>query len=172
MADLASQFLALVASLRHAREPSTSPTSRHDGTRRGLTVNAPVAMWGDNILTIEEEANAREACTGILLKSMDQNTGRVLEAFYPPLGDPRIVTKRPNAKRAPTETDLANAHYLQFNYFEIQTQTMLDERARSVYEQFARQELEGTFTTAVMYLDGQERPDGSLDPRQHVSIFD
>lgn len=121
-------------------------------------------IYGSNILEFEENTDTSFSGKGVMLKSMDPLTHRVLEAVYPPPGDDRLKVKRAALKRATKEgRDLAvndvSADYEEFAYPSITTQEALDTRAREAYEEFSRQNLEGTLKTSEMAVVGN---DGNL----------
>lgn len=109
--------------------------------------------WGKNIATINEKASPAYSQKGVMLHSFDPQTQRVIEAFYPPIGDPRIKAARAAARHArgggPTENNTSQ-DYEPFAYFSICDQRLLKERARAAYEERGRQEVEGTITTYEM----------------------
>lgn len=117
--------------------------------------DAPTLIWGENIATVDERHDTSIAAKGMLMRSFDPTTGRLIEALYPPLGDPRIRAKRATARPPggqPTFDDLASTYEIQ-NYPAIIDQTTLELRAREAWEERRRQELEGTLTTAAMQLE-------------------
>jgi hypothetical protein len=117
--------------------------------------NAARLTRGRNVLTFSEEADQSKAAKAVLLKSFDPLAGRVIEAIYPELGDPRIKTRRAAAfsKKAlvPTENDVANDAD-QYNVFWITDIAALHRRAKEAYEETSRQELQGQLTTSDLDL--------------------
>jgi hypothetical protein len=129
-----------------------------DTTEHYKSINAARAIFGENLHTFEESVDTDITSKGILLKSMDQSTGRVIEAFYPPPGDERLKTKRSavGAKSEGGATVTANedsGDYEEYNRYDIHTQAALDRAAEEAYEERSRQEMEGSFHTAEMVLN-------------------
>ncbi len=119
--------------------------------------NPPAALYGQNIHTWDEDVDTTVTAKGIMLKSYDHLSGRVMEAFYPLPGDDRIKTKRAAARpkseggTAITENEVCS-EYEQHNRFDIQDQKALEECAQQAYEERSRQELAGSFHTSEMQL--------------------
>lgn len=119
--------------------------------------NAARAFYGHNIHTLEEDADTDITTKGILLKSMDPLTGRILEAFYPPPGDERLKARRAavgkkSEEGATVTQNEQSADYEEFDRYDITDQTALDRCARETYEERSRQELIGSFKTAELVL--------------------
>lgn len=120
--------------------------------------NAPILLYGGNIFSLEEEVDTTITNKGILLKSYNPLTGRVIEAFYPPAGDDRLkfrraaVRKRSEAGATVTENE-ASKDYEEYNRYDITDQTALDRAAREAYEERSRQEVQITLKTAEMELN-------------------
>lgn len=116
---------------------------------------APIFTYGQNIYDLEEVGDTGIATKGVLVKSMNTLTGKVMESHYPRPGDERIKTKRAAVgKRSDeganvTENEVS-AEYEEFSFNTIQTQEMLDRAARAIYEERSRQQLEGSFKTSDM----------------------
>lgn len=128
-----------------------------DTTEHYSAEDAALAIYGDNIHSLEESVDTDITLKGILLKSFDPLTGRVLEAFYPPPGDERLKARRAAVGKRSEEgaTVTANeqsADYEEFNRYDITDQAALDRAAREAYEERARQEIEGSFKTAEVTL--------------------
>lgn len=116
----------------------------------------PRLIWGYNIKSLTEDRDATLGGKGIGLTSFDPMTGTSLEAFYPPQGDASIRKKTISAKRAKDPASVLQAEDREyFAYPGVTTQDALDLAARSVYEQRARQELEGRIVTNEMQIDTQ-----------------
>ncbi len=128
-------------------------------TEHYADTGAPVLMYGENILEFEENSDAKISGKGVMLKSFDHATGRTIEAVYPLPGDERLKLKKSVAKRAFKEGREVNVNevsgdYQEFQYFEIQDQEALDIRAKEAYEEFSRQQMDGTLKTHEMILEG------------------
>ncbi len=122
---------------------------------------APRMIYGENILEFEENGDTHISGKGIMLKSFNQLTGRTIEAVYPKPGDDRLKLKQAVAKRAlKNGTDISindvSADYEEFNYFGIQDQEALDIRAKEAYEEFSRQQMDGTLKTSEMAIEGAD----------------
>lgn len=140
-----------------------------DTTEHYQSEQAARAIYGQNIHSLEESVDTDITSKGILLKSFDHLTGKVLEAFYPLPGDERLVTRRSavGKKSEGGETVTANevsGDYEEFFRHDITDQTALDRAAEQAYEERSRQEMEGSFKTAEVTL---EDADGVI-----IDIFD
>lgn len=150
-----------------------------DTTEHFGKANAPRAIYGQNIHSLEETTDATMSNKGVLLKSLDPVTFRVLEAFYPPPGDERIKTRRSAVGKkseggaAITENEVSG-EYEEFNRFDITDQTALERAAEDTYEQRSRQELEGSFKTAEVFLYSEniEADPQGFDAAATIPIFD
>lgn len=128
-----------------------------DTTEHYAKANAARAIYGENIHTLEESVDTDITSKGILLKSLDPLTGRILEAFYPPPGDERIKTKRSAVSKKSEEGAIITANevsgqYEEYNRWDVTDQKALDNCAQQAYEERSRQEIEGSFKTAEMTL--------------------
>jgi hypothetical protein len=108
--------------------------------------NPPRLVWGRNILELSEARNADLAGKGVGVTSFDPLTNRTLESFYPPLASAA-------QKRAVSSGGAQSQAYEMFPYAGITDQATLDALARRIWEERARQELEGQLTTAEMFSD-------------------
>jgi len=121
-------------------------------------------LYGHNIHTFEESADCEMATKGILLKSFDHNTGRVIEAHWPPPGDERLKQRRAavGKKSDGGTTVTANEQsgdYDEFNMYSIQDQAALDNFAQYAYEERSRQEVKGSFHTSEMIVQDKDNND-------------
>ncbi len=126
--------------------------------------DAPAMIYGSNILDFEENSDVSISGKGVMLKSFDPLEGRVIEAVYPPPGDDRLKVNRVALKRATKEgRDLSindvSGDYEEFEYHRITDQAALDNRAKEAYEEYSRQQVEGTLKTMEMAVMGN---DGNL----------
>jgi hypothetical protein len=125
---------------------------------------APVFLQGENIHSLEEEADTAISNKAILLKSFDPLKGEQLEAIYPPPGDVRVKTSRAAAKRAQkngttvSANDVSRELECYFRY-DLTDQATLDAAAKEAYAARSRQELTGSFKTTEMRTHGA---DGSI----------
>jgi hypothetical protein len=115
----------------------------------------PVLIWGKNLLRWSENRNAQAARKGIGLTSFDPIAGTTLEAYYPPVGDPRVKRKTSTAKKRNSASAAVrqseDREYLP--YPGVTNQIRLDEIAQRVWEERSRQELAGSIETAEMRVD-------------------
>lgn len=116
---------------------------------------APVLIWGNNLLDWDESANTALSGTGICLQSFDPLTGKIIEAFYPPPDDKRIYHKRSvvNAKNYDPNNELpVSDQYDFFEYHQVTDPGQLQIVAQAAYEERARQELEGMLKTSEVFV--------------------
>ncbi len=132
-----------------------------DSTEHYSAKNAAKVIYGRNIHTLEEEVDASITTKGILLKSFDHLRGQVMEAFYPPPGDDRLKSHRGAAKpKSEGGTSVTaneqSADYEEYNMYSITDQKALDKAAFDAYQERSRQELQGSFKTSEMILEGEQ----------------
>src|SRR6185312_14022877 len=102
----------------------------------------------------------------ICLTALDTVSGKLLESFYPPPGDPRIHIKRSVAKKKTfNPADVQADHYDVFEYHDITDQKALDAAAQRAYAERCRQELQGYIKTAEFSV-----PDGDGNPFDLLSL--
>ncbi len=128
-------------------------------TEHYRVTDAPVLLYGENILDFEETADTSISGKGILLKSFNHLTRQTLEAVYPLPGDERLKLKQSVANAAASgkgviDINAVSGDYMEFAYHGIQTQEALDIRAKEAYEEFSRQQMEGTLKTCEMAVEG------------------
>ncbi len=117
-------------------------------------VDPPVLVWGRNISAITEERNNDFDRKGIGLTSFDPETGKTLEALWPPIGDQKVKGKRVAASKSKDEAALRQSEKRDyFSYPAITDPDRLLELAKRVYEERARQEMTGTVRTSEMRLE-------------------
>lgn len=113
----------------------------------------PIFVWGNNIEYIKEEKNLLIGKRPILVRSYDPLTNKQLEAFYPPVDDPRSFKKTTPAKTKEKQQGTAitkgQDRYV-VHYPAVTSQEALDEIALRIYLEMAAQELEGTLGTKEM----------------------
>jgi len=132
-----------------------------DSTEHYKAKNAALCVYGRNIHSLEEEVDASITTKGILLKSFDPLAGRVIEAFYPPPGDDRLKARRaavrPKSEGGTSVTaNEQSADYEEFNMYSVTDQAALDKAAADAYEERKRQEMQGSFKTSEMLLEGRD----------------
>ena len=124
--------------------------------------NAPVMIWGHNIIEIDEKSDSTIIDKGVGLTALDTLTGNIIESVYPKPGDKRIHVKRAVAKRVAKlgeQDEVIADKYDWFEYHDITDQATLDAATRRAYEERSRQELQGTLRTSEMSLTNS---DGSV----------
>jgi len=115
--------------------------------------DAPRLVWGRNITSLKESRASQVAGKGIGLTSFDPLTGTTLEAYYPPIGDPRINRKRAKATKV-NEAALRKAEDREYLSFPgVSQQDVLEKIAQRVWEERSRQELEGSARTVEMWTE-------------------
>ncbi len=120
--------------------------------------DAPLLLYGQNILEFEENSDTHITGKGIMLKSYDPLTNRTLEAVYPKPGDDRLKLKQVVANRAAAgkgdiDVNSVSADYEEFEFHDIHTQDALEVRAKEAYEEYSRQQMGGTLKTAELVLE-------------------
>lgn len=117
--------------------------------------DAPVMLYGLNILECDESVDTQINNKGINLVSYDHTTGKTIEAFYPQPGDARINVKRSVARRKHFKPDDVQAdQYETYEYNDIKDPKILLELARRAFEERGRQEIQGSLKTAEMVVVG------------------
>jgi hypothetical protein len=113
----------------------------------------PRLIWGKNIQSMTESRNPYFG-KGVALASFDPLTGRSIEAFWPPVGDPSIRKKVVKAKKKISEASIRQGDEREYFIFAGVTDvTALTGVARRVYEERGRQEMEGAIVTSEMFTD-------------------
>lgn len=112
----------------------------------------PRIVWGRDLLDFTEERNNDRTLKGVGITSFDPITGNTLESLYNPLiGNKRKLKPAAKTRKKPITVN-EDKEYDIFAYPGITDQAALDALAKRVYEERARQELEGTLTTTEMSL--------------------
>ena len=113
------------------------------------------------ILEHSEVRNCVRNAIGVGLTSFDPISGKTIEAFYPPLGSQQLTKAKARGKHkhALPEGSILASQYQVFPYPGITDPDLLQFAARRVFEEFSRQDMEGTVSTAEMMLP---RLDGTL----------
>ena len=130
-------------------------------------------LYGHNVLAWKETASTKAAMsTGVIMYAFNSSTGKMLEAAYPPPGDPRVKmrTQKKRAKgvnlESPEALNQVSTHYERFAAPSgVIDQAVLGYIARATWEERSRQEISGSLRTAETTLftgDGVSR----------ASIFD
>jgi hypothetical protein len=116
-------------------------------------IDPPVMIWGKNIEFWRESRSGREARKGIGVTSFSPLTGTSLEAYYPPVGDPRVKRKAAAAKKGNAAAVRQAEERAWFAVPFITEQEILERYARRIWEERHRQELEGEIKTAEMRVE-------------------
>jgi hypothetical protein len=116
----------------------------------------PVFTWGSNVSKLSESRQNVDIKGGVGLASFDPATGKVIEVFYPPIGDPRAQRKLTKAakKHAPPlalSSERDKRHL--FTLWGLTEESQLETVAKRVWEQISRQELSGKLTTPEMFVE-------------------
>lgn len=128
----------------------TTATDYYNGTGE----KPPRFIWTKNILGWKEARKASVVGEGVGLTSFNPITGTTLEALYPDPHDPRLQHKHIAAKKAGDEASWrAASKYVYFAVPEITSQAALNAKAQSVFEERARQDLEGTIVTSELFVE-------------------
>lgn len=115
---------------------------------------APKLIWGRNIESWHENRVARLNERGIGITSYDPHELRVVEAFYPPIGDPRLQKKRTSATKKLSRAEARQSEERDyFNYPGVTDVGVLTDIAQRVWEERSRQELEGSVRTQDMWVE-------------------
>lgn len=118
------------------------------------TVDDPaVFSLGTNVLSISEERDCNLVRKGCHCISYDPTTNKTLEAFYPPPTDERVHKKQTVARtKAGKGTDalLKSCDYEIQYYPSVTNPDRLQEVAKRIFDERARQELAGALTTLDM----------------------
>lgn len=132
------------------------------GTDLYTETNPPVFIYGRNIKEWSESAGTSRTHKGVALTSFDPLTGTIRESFYPPPGDPRVKMKRTPAKKVAAQSNTIQSE--QYEFFEvpgITDQAYLDTYAQRVFEEYSRQQVEGTLSTVEMAVNRVNDPAGA-----------
>lgn len=122
----------------------------------------PRLIFGQNVLSMTETRTPFFR-KGIGLTSFNPDTGRTLEAVWPPVGDPSLRKKNVQAKKVKGASKAAHVDEDRewFEYPATTDPKILTDVARRVYEERSRQEMEGTIATSEMAVHAD--PDGNFD---------
>lgn len=114
--------------------------------------DAPVFIWGKNVLEWHESRVGALIPKGILLSSFDPETGRTIEAAFPPHESEKTKRKKAPAlsigRSAPMPIRDEDREVLQFPA--VTNPEQLQKLAQQIYEERSRQELEGSVVTVEM----------------------
>lgn len=113
--------------------------------------DAPTFVWGRNLLSWSEERYPQQR-KAIMLSSFDPESGKAIEAFYPPQSDDRVKRKRMPAVGigSSVPVPMADEDREVLQYPAVSSQAQLNAIAQQIYEERSRQQLEGTITTGEM----------------------
>lgn len=139
---------------------------------------APVLVYGRNILEMTETADSTLDSKGVWLTSFDPMTGQTIEAFWPPKGEvphngKASTGKTPSGSKGTTghkthqqraaAQDIVDASdYWHQAYPSITNPDVLTARAKSVWEERARQEMSGKLKTAEMRISQESGAETDL----------
>jgi hypothetical protein len=116
----------------------------------------PLFIWGENLTRLSESRMNIDVKGGVGMVSFDPLTGKTLEAFYPPIGDPRAQRKLTAAKKkkqvAVTELSQERDKRHIFTMWGVTDPGMLLTIAERVWHQISRQELQGKLETPHLRL--------------------
>ena len=135
--------------------------------------SAPRFIWGKNIKSFRERRNCAFVGKKVCLMSFDPMTGKTIQALWPK-PDPRklpkktkvqknIATVKPGRgsnekeKQGHSKTDVKGGLQDEYDVFEhngITDPAALLKRAKRVYQERSRQEMQGSLTTAEIFVDG------------------
>jgi hypothetical protein len=116
--------------------------------------DAPKMVWGQNILSWHENRATALARKGVCISSYDPLSRQTREAYWPPIGDERIKRKRKTSKKVLTTDQIRQRE--ERDYFTspgITNEAELEAFAQRVYEERSRQELEGSISTPLMWVE-------------------
>lgn len=113
----------------------------------------PRFVWGKNLLSFSEQRNNDFALKAIGLTSFNPLTGKTIEAIHDPLKTTvKMGAKKRKGGKAPkVKTDLSQVDF--FQYSGVSDVEALRKIAERVYEERARQAMEGSLTTVDMDAD-------------------
>ena len=111
-------------------------------------------IYGVNVLEHAEVRNCARSAIGVGLSSFDPISGKTIEAFWPPLGGQTLTTGKPRGKqkRALPEGAIEASKYEIFPYPGVSDPDLLLFAAQRVFEEFSRQDAEGSASTGEMVL--------------------
>jgi hypothetical protein len=112
----------------------------------------PRIVYGKNLLDFSERRNGNFELKGVIVQSVDPLGARpTIEASYNPLrGIKRKLNARPAKKSKAFKPTYDSKEYDAFVVPGLTSQDAADEMVRTIYEVRARQQLEGSATTADM----------------------
>jgi len=119
------------------------------------SVDQPVFNWGGNLTHLSESRTSAAIKGGVGLASFDAISGKVIEVFYPPIGDGRAqlkLTKAADRKKASGNVSLSDERDKRhmFTFWGVTDPAALARIAKTVWEQMSRQELVGKLRTPHM----------------------
>ena len=116
----------------------------------------PRIAYGRSLLDFSERRNGNFELKGVIIQSVDPLGARpTLEGSYNPLkgAKKKLSGKKVTARAKAAAATYDSKEFDAFVYPGLTTQEAVDQMARSVYEQRARQQLEGSLTTAEMSVE-------------------
>ena len=116
----------------------------------------PRIAYGKSLLDFSERRNGNFELKGVIIQSTDPLGARpTLEGSYNPLKGvkKKLKAKKVTARSKAAESTYDSKEYDAFVVPGLTSQEAVDQMARAVYEQRARQQLEGSCTTAEMFVE-------------------
>lgn len=114
----------------------------------------PLFTWGVDLLSFEEERNNEFERRGIGVTSFSHETGKALEAVWPPDGEDGATGKRvspePGKEGHASKKSKKQEQRDYFSFPGITEQAELEKLAKRVYEERSRQEMQGSVETREM----------------------
>lgn len=131
----------------------------------------PVMIWGRNVRRWTSSGESQRVHKGVGLTSYNPLTASIIESFYPPPGDPRIVQKRTTAKKKNADSDeLQSENYDIYEFPGITDQKALDLQCQRAFEETSRQALEGVIETIEPFVDRASTVADSPDDPDSISL--
>lgn len=159
------QMLGLLSYIDGDKCIVSTTTEHFAKTREDSKKKAPILRWGSNVLEVDETSTSKFLASGLCLSSFDPLRHRVIESFYPPVGDKRIFVKRAVAKRKhfdPNDVLPQSDSYEYLEFHQVHDQAQLDLVAKAAYDEFSRQNVEGTVKTTEMRVQNSDGEDFNL----------
>lgn len=145
-------MLGLVSFIRLDECVVTTATNLYTET------DAPMLIWGRNVLEWHESRTAAQSRKGIILTSFDPETGKTLEVFYPPQTEETKVKRMPAIRVGGTEpAPVKDEDREVLQYSAVTEPGQLAKLAQRIYEERSRQELAGSVVTEEMGVETERQ---------------